>query len=159
MATCRVLNSTPLVFVVDDDPAVANVLACILKSNGCLTRVFTDPSQAARPELPAPDLLVTDYCMPAMNGVELMRRCRLLWPGLKTLMVSGGFPQWTHDQPERFLAKPFWPRELVQAVRELTTDGDYGPDRTCPTFKRFNNADRGPARHEGIQPERPRHTQ
>ena len=35
------------------------------------------------------DLVVTDYAMPAMNGVDLAKQLRLIRPGLPVLLVTG----------------------------------------------------------------------
>ena len=70
------------------------------------------------------DLLLTDVMMPGLSGAEVCDRVREGRPGLPTLFISGFYPEAVFpDQrlPEgsAFLAKPFMPEELVDAVDEL----------------------------------------
>jgi CheY-like chemotaxis protein len=70
------------------------------------------------------DVLVTDVVMPRMRGTELARRLREDRPGLPVLFITG----YTDDPELRtgllepgqaILEKPFRPREVSRAVREL----------------------------------------
>ena len=70
------------------------------------------------------DLLLTDVMMPGLSGAEVCERVREGRPGLPTLFISGFYPEAVFpDQrlPEgsAFLAKPFMPEELIDAVDEL----------------------------------------
>jgi two-component system cell cycle sensor histidine kinase/response regulator CckA len=59
------------------------------------------------------DLLITDFAMPEMNGVELIRLARDRRPGLKCLMISGyGEEACEGDVPAELLSKPFTPESL-----------------------------------------------
>ncbi|HRO04005.1 MAG TPA: response regulator [Terricaulis sp.] len=68
------------------------------------------------------DLLLTDYSMPGMNGLELAERARARHPDLKVLIVSG------YADAERLgasaarpalLRKPFDETELLAAVQAV----------------------------------------
>jgi DNA-binding NtrC family response regulator len=79
-----------IAFVVDDEEMIASTLELILLSEGFDARSFADPLEAlSASESVAPRLLVTDVCMPEMNGVELaiqvMNRC----PDCRVLLFSG----------------------------------------------------------------------
>ncbi len=68
-------------------------------------------------------LLVTDFSMPEVDGLELSRRFRAVHPKTPVLMVSGSLPllrdgTQTLDRLE-FLAKPFAFNELLRKVRTL----------------------------------------
>jgi two-component system, NtrC family, sensor kinase len=70
------------------------------------------------------DLLVTDYAMPGMNGVELAHLARALLPGLPVVLVTGyAQPTLNARQPdhqvEAVLHKPFDPAELVARIDAL----------------------------------------
>ena len=70
------------------------------------------------------ELLVTDYNMPEMSGLELARECSLLSDELRVLYVSGSRPdqelQADLQGPKRgFLAKPFRRADLLRKTREL----------------------------------------
>ncbi len=57
------------------------------------------------------DALVTDFNMPGMNGVELVRRVRTLYPQMSRIIISGiGNQKQVADalgETHQFLAKPF----------------------------------------------------
>lgn len=81
-------------------------------------------------------LLITDFSMPEVNGLELIRRFRLVHPKTPVLMVSGSFPS-IQDRPDalgrfEFLAKPFPCEELLQKVRTLLDAVDPLPIRKRP---------------------------
>ncbi len=66
------------------------------------------------------DLLIVDYAMPGMNGLETIRQARQRRPGLRPLLITGyagavgggivGIP---------LLRKPFAPSELARMVAEI----------------------------------------
>lgn len=79
-----------VVFVVDDEPIIAESLAAILNHAGFNARAFDDPHKAiaACSEM-SPDLLITDVMMPGMTGVELAIHFRGTQPQCKVLLFSG----------------------------------------------------------------------
>jgi CheY-like chemotaxis protein len=82
----------PLVYLVDDEPLLTELAEVILEEHGYRFEKFVDPHAAwtAFSEAKiAPDLLLTDYAMPGMTGVDLILQCKALRPGLKTILVSG----------------------------------------------------------------------
>jgi DNA-binding NtrC family response regulator len=113
-----------LVFVVDDESLIGEVVMVILKRNGYTPRFFQDPElalQALVEQEPKPALLLTDYVMSPLNGIELIERCKQHQPSLKTLLYSGNATEDIIEQcpvePDGFLRKPFLPAALVGLVR------------------------------------------
>jgi CheY-like chemotaxis protein len=77
------------ILVVDDEEAVGYVFERYLAIKGYRVSVATSGQQALeRFQQEAPDLVITDYKMPGMNGDELLRRLRALRPGLPAVMIS-----------------------------------------------------------------------
>jgi DNA-binding NtrC family response regulator len=115
-----------LIYIVDDEPNIGEVVQEILQREGFDAVYFSNPLNALE-ELAnssrKPDMLLTDYVMQPINGIELMLKCRALQPGLKTLLFSGNVNGRITDQynqrPNVFLEKPFQPKNLMQAVRNL----------------------------------------
>ena len=67
----------PTVFVVDDEPAVADLLRLVLEEVGYAVRCAYDGATAlAEAARRPPDVVVTDVMMPGMGGAELARRLR-----------------------------------------------------------------------------------
>jgi CheY-like chemotaxis protein len=122
----------PVILVVEDDAAVSAVMLALLKKIECDAVVMSDPREALRRvgsgEL-KPDLMITDYAMPHMSGVELIRRCRVIQPGLRTVLCTGDFEAPAVGKeggaPDEFLEKPFGARALTELVGRLL--GTKGP--------------------------------
>jgi two-component system response regulator ChvI len=113
-----------LIYVVDDESMIGDVVQIILKLDGFKPRFFTDPEEALRAmmdETAKPVLLLTDFVMSPMNGIELIQRCKQDCPQLKTILYSGnaGEDIFVHAavKPDAFLRKPFLPRTLLNLVR------------------------------------------
>ena len=119
-------DAAALIYVVDDEPMLLELASVILEPCGYEVRAFRDPAAALQSYTaaqPQPELLITDYAMHSMDGLELMRACRKLRPEQKVLLVSGTVDERVFrnrpDKPDRFLAKPYQARQLVELVREL----------------------------------------
>jgi CheY-like chemotaxis protein len=115
-----------LIYVVDDEPMVGDVVQAILKMGGYRSTCFQDPLQALQSltqASPRPDLLLTDFQMPQMTGRELIQRCKEVQPSLKTILYSGNIQEETVSlyriQPDRFLRKPFTPKTLIEIVNSV----------------------------------------
>ncbi len=118
-------KSSTTVFVVDDEPMVLDLAAAILRSLGYKVRSFLDPKKALE-EFPAakPALVVTDYAMGGMTGIDVVRECRRINPRQKILLISGtvdeGVFAGESAKPDKFLAKPFRLNEFIEMVQILT---------------------------------------
>ena len=74
-----------------------------------------------------PDLLVTDYLMPGMNGVELIESARELAPRIKAMLMTGysTIAEGPGTAIPR-LAKPFRQTDLAEIVADLLTQESSG---------------------------------
>ena len=115
-----------LVWVVDDEPMLLELAAVILEPLGFEVLTFHNPDtalQAFAGSQTRPALLITDYAMHSMNGMDLIRECRRHEPRQKVLLISGTVGpeifQETSAKPDRFLAKPYQARELIDLVRGM----------------------------------------
>ena len=113
-----------LIYVVDDESMIGDVVQIILRMDGFEPRFFHDPEVALRTlveEEPKPALLLTDFRMSPMNGMELIERSKQHFPDLLTILYSGNAGEEILDhypvRPDAFLRKPFLPRALVSLVR------------------------------------------
>lgn len=119
-------NDRPLVFAVDDEPMLLELVSLVLEPLGFRVRTFRDPGTAIRAfalQTPPPALIVTDYAMHNLTGLDLIRECRRVQPKQKIIMVSGTVDEAIYrnvpDKPDRFLAKPYQGRQLAELVREV----------------------------------------
>ena len=120
------------ILLVDDENSVRDSLYALLESAGYEVLVASngpDGLTIFRQAKPPIDLLVTDYNMPQMSGLELARACSHLFGRLRVLYVSGSRPDielLADLQAGRngFLAKPFHGQELLRKARELIESPD-----------------------------------
>ncbi len=116
-------RSGALVYVVDDEPMLLELASVILEPLGYDIKTFRSPEAALEAFTvadPPPALIITDYAMHTMNGLELVEACRRVRPRQKTLLVSGTIGPEIFDhapaKPDCFLAKPYQSKQLIDAV-------------------------------------------
>ncbi|MCW0213410.1 MAG: MtrAB system response regulator MtrA [Pseudonocardia sp.] len=110
------------VLVVDDDPALAEMLTIVLRGEGFDTAVVADGTRA----LPAvremrPDVVLLDLMLPGMNGIDVCRAIRaesgvpivMLTAKSDTVDIVLGLESGADD----YVVKPFKPKELVARIR------------------------------------------
>jgi signal transduction histidine kinase len=112
------------VLVVDDEPGVRTFMAETLREAGYDAVEAEDAGAALRLlETRLPDLLLTDYSMPGMTGLELAEHAKARSNGaLRVLIVSGYADADALEASEArptLLRKPFDERALIEAVREV----------------------------------------
>ena len=93
---------------------------------GYQLKKFLDPEQALQSFLKArikPALLITDYAMGKMNGLELIEKCKSVKPGLRSILISGtAGAEIILDsgvKVDRFMGKPYQPASLADIVRHV----------------------------------------
>ncbi|AGF71755.1 MtrAB system response regulator MtrA [Corynebacterium halotolerans] len=140
------------ILVVDDDPAISEMLTIVLESEGFEPVAVTDGNEAvptARAE--QPDLILLDLMLPGMNGVDICRIIRqdssvpivMLTAKTDTVDVVLGLESGADD----YITKPFKPKELVARIRarlrrtedtpaEIIEVGDLAIDVPEHTVKR-----------------------
>jgi DNA-binding response OmpR family regulator len=115
-----------VIYVVEDDPKLLEYIAMTLAVLPWQTKTFNDPEPAIRSflqETPKPALLLTDFSMKSMDGLELGKRLRKIHPGLKVILMSGTLEsEIVGLDPgllSGFLSKPFIPKGLLGTVRSV----------------------------------------
>jgi CheY-like chemotaxis protein len=78
------------ILIVDDEPAVADVLADAVRLQGHVPAVARNGLEGlAAIEAEFPDALFPDLVMPGLSGVELLREIRERYPELPIVVVTG----------------------------------------------------------------------
>jgi len=116
----------PLLYLVDDEQLILDVVEATLAPEGFRVKKFHDPETALKDFKSAkakPKVLVADYAMGKMNGLELIEKCKAAHPSLKTLLISGmagaEIMRRAPVQADKFLAKPYPAPTLIETVRDL----------------------------------------
>ena len=118
------ISEPPTVLVVDDDPMARSFEVLLLSSQGYNVLQAESGAEALRlADTATIHLLLTDFVMPDVDGLELTRKFRAVHPDTPVLLVSGSLPP-TDNRIENlahfdFLPKPFAFAELLQKVRTL----------------------------------------
>lgn len=122
-------NAAATIFVVDDEPMLLEMAVMILEPLHFQVRTFRDPHMALAEysaAKPRPALVVTDYAMHTMSGMDLIRECRRIHPEQKIILLSGTVDESIYAnapaKPDRFLAKPYQVSDFVTLVQSLATD-------------------------------------
>jgi two-component system response regulator (stage 0 sporulation protein F) len=119
-------NRPSAVVVVDDEPDVLAILHRLMRDLAFpYDIVAADSGQAAldQIDLYAVPLLITDFWMPRMNGVELIEAVKQLSPNTRVALISA-YPtdelerQARDAQVDYYLPKPFHVSKIQQMVRE-----------------------------------------
>jgi CheY-like chemotaxis protein len=83
------MSETLCILVVDDNPSMADSLADILEIKGFTVRAAASGKEALEILREGPvDFLLTDVKMPEMNGLDLYRATRKLYPRLITVFMT-----------------------------------------------------------------------
>lgn len=115
------------ILIVEDEPAIANLVAFHLKENGWEPAIVAEGQRALHLlEKTLPAAVVLDLMLPDMDGIEVLRRIRQS-PHTKLLPVL--ILTARGEEADRvlglevgaddYLAKPFSPRELLLRLKKL----------------------------------------
>ena len=82
-------GASHVILVIDDDYAVRNSLKFTLEVEGFKVRAYSDAQELLNEDsLPPSSCLVTDYYMPAMNGLELVAERRDRHMSIPTILIT-----------------------------------------------------------------------
>jgi two-component system alkaline phosphatase synthesis response regulator PhoP len=115
------------ILVADDESHILNVVSLKLRNAGFEVLTATDGAEALEiAQQQHPDLLITDYHMPQLSGLELCQKLKQdpatsMIPAI--MLTARGYHLEPHDTEQsgilRMLSKPFSPRHLLATVEEV----------------------------------------
>src|SRR5580658_5034197 len=117
------LDATPTVLIIDDDPNLRASIGRLLKSVDLEVRLYASISEFLESDPPdAPTCLVLDIRMPDKSGLDLQRELRAAESDLPIIFITGhgDIPmsvQAMKGGAIEFLAKPFRDQELLEAIQ------------------------------------------
>ena len=130
------------IFVIDDDESVRVSLGRLLRTAGMQSRAFESAQQflcflqsnSNGHRLVAGDCAIVDVHMPAMTGIELMRRLNKSYPALRVVLITASLDPEAKTVAETagvvLLQKPFDDTALFAAISPpLARDAEVGLDQ------------------------------
>lgn len=115
------------IVLVDDHQIILDGLSMLLDQDPSFDVIasFSHPEKAlAFLSVQEPDVLLTDYSLPVINGLELIRKAKVIHPAMKAALLS------MHDEPSivreamrlgvnGYLLKNIQQAELKEAIRKI----------------------------------------
>lgn len=118
------------ILVVDDEIHIQRVVAIKLRNNGFDVITAEDGQKGYEAAISEkPDLIISDYQMPNMTGVEMVEKLRNQSEAERIpiiMLTARGFAiedsQKHNLNIAEFLSKPFSPKELLKTVEDVLAE-------------------------------------
>lgn len=113
------------IVVIDDEPMNADVMAFMLSAEGFSVRTAADGEAGLRLVVEThPDLIITDFMMPLMTGLELAQalRAHATTAHIPVVLLTAAQAEFGRRYPHLFdavFAKPCLPSDIIGAVSRL----------------------------------------
>ena len=123
----------PVVLVVDDNPAIRDMVSWALELDGYEPAEAAEGQEAldwidsAAREGRYPTVILLDLAMPGVDGKSFLQRLHAQWdsphklPAIVVITAATNGPDAESLGVEQVIVKPFHVRELLDVVRQLTT--------------------------------------
>ena len=130
------------VLIVEDNPQAAKLLKKVLGGLGIHQAFCSADGREAQQFLDAADdmvdLIICDWEMPNMTGIELLQQVRTVYPNMPFIMVTGNADPESVEAAARYrvngyIKKPYLPQQIADSLTTLVmTLGDraWHPDPT-----------------------------
>ena len=121
------MRKLPRVLVVEDEPAIAELIAVNLRHNGFAPTVAFDGESAQREvDSLLPDVILLDWMLPGMSGIDLCKRLRAdeRYQPIPIIMLTARGEErdkvlGLDNGADDYITKPFSPRELVSRIKAV----------------------------------------
>ena len=80
---------TPRLLVIDDDPAVRQVIAAVARSVGFAVTGCDGATDLDARLADCADLIILDLVMPVVDGIEVIEKLGSVWSSARLVLVSG----------------------------------------------------------------------
>jgi DNA-binding NtrC family response regulator len=118
------------ILLVDDDDGVLRAITRLLRRSGYQVKPFIDAAAALQScDKHRYDVVISDYRMPGMNGVEFLNALRDVHPLIVRIILSGEadrdavLASINESAVYRFLTKPWDDAVLIDTVSDAVSQG------------------------------------
>jgi len=119
------------IFIVDDEALIRQLIGDKFTKDGHKVQVFANPlyALAKLEEDSSCDLIITDYKMPEMSGLDFVIAVNKKYPQIPIIVISGygsneDITNFLKHGAYDYLAKPFALKDLISATARLFTSAD-----------------------------------
>lgn len=118
------MGQTTHVLLVDDNPAIREMLLRSLSPLATVQACGSAAEALSWAEKQTPDLIISDYRMPGLSGLELLAKLRAFFPHISVLMLASradilgplaGSSAWV----EEFIEKPFFLDDAITRIQRV----------------------------------------
>lgn len=113
------------VLIVDDEEAIVHLLSRVISHLGVRVHAFCDSIEARKAWNSIHDdvfLVIADYKMPGLNGMELLQSIRSENSDVCLVLISADMPSKEREVADRFIDKPFFcQRSLTLSLKPMST--------------------------------------
>lgn len=114
------------ILILDDEEDLADLIKDLLEPHGFIARAFINPVDAIESvKRDAVDLILSDYNLPQMNGIEVFKTISETCPACRYVLISGGhldrvdeFNRKSDFKIHGILSKPFQEQTLLQVLKK-----------------------------------------
>ena len=127
------------ILVIDDDELTQKNLRRILEKLGHQVSTYGNPLRALQRLEESPyDVIISDFRMPYLDGLELLNRAKRLSPDVEVILITGyasleGAVEATKQGAFHYLAKPFNPEQVRTIVNKALDLRSCRERRETPT--------------------------
>jgi DNA-binding response OmpR family regulator len=119
-----IMNKALKVLLVDDNPVIRELLATSLSREANVASFSGAAEALRRAEKQTPDLIISDYRMPGLSGLELLAQLRIAFPKVAVIMMASradvtGPLAGSSPLVEEFIEKPFFIDEAVVRIKRV----------------------------------------
>jgi DNA-binding response OmpR family regulator len=139
-ATPAARDRQATIFVVEDEPEIARIVARVLADFGFAAECFRTGNELLRRlRTQTPDLCIVDLGLPDMDGLDLVRQLRSQYHCGVLILTGRGY---TADRvmglelgADDYIVKPFEPRELIARIRSVLRRCERNGDGPTPAAR------------------------
>jgi DNA-binding NtrC family response regulator len=121
------LSTRAHILIVDDEESIRSALRRVLRRDYQLSFASSAAEALERLRQERPDVVLSDHLMPEMTGLELLKRCRLLYPNMGRVVLTGQAEMTmvisaiNEGNVFRFLTKP-WDEDELKLTLHLAVE-------------------------------------